>query len=130
MKHLAYVMVSTSPAPAGDGDTKSWFEYYKWNGGETFVPVSFPFLSAEEGDLLWFVMDGKVLGGAPILRVETPSLPVQRQELWFNSDDMLELPGSLVLDSGALVEGVFVPSLVDLMLSVSVRRKVSNGPLV
>lgn len=92
MKHIPYVMVGSDKAPAGDGNTASWFEYYKWNAdGETYVPVRHPFIEAEEGDFLWFVLDSKVLGGVPILRAETPSLPVQIQELWFDASQIVEV---------------------------------------
>ena len=40
MSHFIYAMNSVDPAPAADGDTKSWFEYYKWDVDDfAFVPV-------------------------------------------------------------------------------------------
>lgn len=118
MKHIGYIMTGVAPAPAGDGDTKSWFEYYKWNnGGETYVPVRFPFKEAEAGDFLWFVMDGKVLGGASILRVETPPLPTQRQELWFDSSTIRVFP------LGALPSELDLDALGDDLLALTVPRE-------
>ena len=93
MKHICYRMTGTDKAPVGDGDTKSWFEYYKWNAeGEQYVPVKYPFFEGvEPGDFIWFHMDGFFWGGAPVVRVETPSLPVQTQEVWFDADQMLQV---------------------------------------
>lgn len=66
MNHFIYAMNSADPAPATGGDTKSWFEYYKWNvDGPTYVPVSEEFPLALDPDhrpYLWFVMDGNILG--------------------------------------------------------------------
>lgn len=70
MNHFIYVMKSTDPAPAAGGDTKSWFEHYKWDvDGIAFVPVPEGMLVDLESrpvDVLWFVMDNLVLGCAPI----------------------------------------------------------------
>ena len=83
MAHFLYKMSSTAPAPAGDGDTKSWFFHYKWCvEGEVYVPVRRPFLPVEVGDYLWFCLDGVVFGGARILRVEEEQSQ-GRQELWY-----------------------------------------------
>ena len=95
MKHICYEIRSTDPAPAGDGDAKSWFEFYKWRAeGEQFVPVKYDhfkgFIDAEPGDMLWFLVDGTFVGAATIIRVETPSLPTMRQELWYDADKILE----------------------------------------
>lgn len=120
MKHIEYVMTGVDPAPAGDGDTKTWFEYYKWNSdGETYVPVKFPFKAAEAGDFLWFVMDGKILGGATILRVETPPLPVQRQEIWFDSSTIRVFP------LGATPSALTFNTLGDDLLALTVPRSES-----
>jgi len=92
VKNFLYAMESDDPAPAGDGDTRSWFMFYKWNvDGPSFVPRAFPFLDAEIGDFIWFALDGVIVGGAEITQVETPTLRVQTQELWFNPEDGLEL---------------------------------------
>jgi hypothetical protein len=97
MKHICYSVNSTDPAPAGDGDAKSWFEFYKWKAeGEQFVPVKHDhfkgFINAEPGDFLWFLVDGVLLGTVPIIRVDTPSIPTMKQELWYDADKMMELP--------------------------------------
>lgn len=76
MNHFIYAMKSADPAPAAGGDTKSWFEYYKWDvDGGSFVPVSQECLEGYEIgkgelDLLWFAMDGRFLGCTPILALE------------------------------------------------------------
>lgn len=95
MKHVIYRMKGSDPAPAGDGSTESWFRYYKWPADresfEAFVPRRVPFLEAETGDLLWFVMDDHVLGCVPLLRVDTPSLPSQVQELWYQTGSVEQM---------------------------------------
>lgn len=96
MKHVIYRMRGSDPAPAGDGSTESWFRYYKWPAEsepsfEAFVPRRAPFLDVEPGDLLWFAMDGHVLGCVPLLRVDTPSLPTQVQELWYRSAEVEQI---------------------------------------
>lgn len=84
MRHHLYLMKSDAPAPAGDGDTRSWFFFYKWNAdGEMYVPQRAPFLEVEAGDMVWFVMDDAVLGGAPILRVEEE---MRCQEIWYRGE--------------------------------------------
>lgn len=93
MQNWIYQMRSDDPAPAGDGDTGTWFQYYKWGAkdGETFVPKKWPFLAAQEGDRLWFVLDETILGYAPLLRVETPAARTQSQELWYDASKTYEL---------------------------------------
>lgn len=92
MRHFLYPMVSAAPAPAGDGDTASWFRYYKWPGDEeAYVPRRSPFLRAVPGDYLWFVLDGLVLGGVELERIEIPSLPTMKQELWYDQKKIVEL---------------------------------------
>lgn len=84
MRHHLYLMTSDAPAPAGDGDTRSWFFFYKWNAdGELYVPQRMPFLDVAAGDMVWFVMDGCVLGGAPVIRVEEE---MRHQEIWYAGD--------------------------------------------
>ena len=71
-QHFVYIITRDAPAPSAGFDMGSWFDYYKWNTeGETFVPVSgdarLEFLRAKEGDWLWFIVDGLVLGCVVIL---------------------------------------------------------------
>ena len=100
-KHFLYVMEPNAPAPAGDGDTESWFRFYKWNvEGETFVPRKPPapfFTDVSPGDFVWFAFYGfgegarhcaLVLGGAQIVRVEDEN---RMQEIWYRGDDLYEL---------------------------------------
>jgi hypothetical protein len=96
-KHHLFVMDPSAKAPAGDGDTKSWFMFYKWKvEGETFVPQFAPFFKAEPGDYIWFAFLGrnilglrpKVLGGAKIVRIEEEH---RRLEIWYRADDLFEL---------------------------------------
>ena len=105
MRHFQYRMKSEAPAPAGDGDTGTWFSFYKWNiEDENFVPRRQPFLPIEAGDFLWFVMDGVVKGGVPVLRVELPSLPHQQQEIWYDPRQGVDFHGaSLVLERSLII---------------------------
>lgn len=93
MRHFVYTMRSEDPAPAGDGDTGSWFRHYKWAvDDQVFVPKRYPFLDATEVDYLWFSLDGVLLGGVPLDAVDTPSTPTQRQELSYHTKKILEMP--------------------------------------
>lgn len=71
MNHFIYAMNSSDPAPASGGNTKSWFEYYKWDvDGQAYVPVKEDDLIGFEpgpGNVLWFVMDSTILGCVPII---------------------------------------------------------------
>lgn len=72
MAHFVYAMQSLSKPPVGDGTTQGWFTYYKWDvDGETYVPVpaDVPGGAPEEGDTLWFLMDNRLMGCVPVLRV-------------------------------------------------------------
>lgn len=82
-KHILYKMVGKAKAPAGTGDTASWFRHYKWQvEGDVFVPAAVPFLHARPGDLIWFVLDGILLGHAIIADVREDVFG-RRQEIWY-----------------------------------------------
>lgn len=109
-KHHLYVMNPKATAPAGDGDTKSWFLFYKFRvEGEVFVPKLVPFFSVEVGDYIWFAFEGQVLqgvrpkvfGGAQIVRMEEES---RHQEIWYRGDEVLEFEEDIVFEGahGAL----------------------------
>lgn len=71
MKHFVYAMKGSDPAPAAGGDTRSWFMHYKWSAeGEAFVPLTAAVIPPSAGDLLWFVLDGQLLGCVMLIRVE------------------------------------------------------------
>lgn len=97
-RHFLYVMDPSAKAPAGTGDTQSWFHFYKWKvEGEVFVPRARPYYPAQIGDFLWFAFltprltssTGRlesppiVFGGAAITRVEEES---HQQEVWYRGD--------------------------------------------
>jgi hypothetical protein len=82
-------MESEAKAPAGGGDTKSWFHFYKWDTeGEVFVPRKRPFYDASPGDYLWFFMNSQLLGGTHILRVELEESQ-GIQEIWYDAGQRL-----------------------------------------
>ena len=94
MQHYIFAMQAGAPAPAGHGDTKSWFEFYKKDAGDhVFVP--FPAGSIEEdklpgvGDKLWFAMDGFLTGVANITEVFTSCLSRTHVEVYYNSDKIV-----------------------------------------
>ena len=90
MNHFIYAMNADDPAPAAGGDTKSWFEYYKWDvGGRAFVPVPEASLIDHElhsVDVVWFIMDGVLLGCCTVDSM-MPSLNDQ-VELHYDTDNM------------------------------------------
>lgn len=105
-RHFLYVMDPEAKAPAGDGDTESWFRFYKWNvEGEVFVPRAAPYYyDAQPGDFVWFAFCGraqggglrpKVFGWAQIVRVEEEN---RRQEIWYRGDEVVELAKYVVYD--------------------------------
>jgi|HigsolmetaAR201D_1030396.scaffolds.fasta_scaffold18162_3 hypothetical protein len=105
-KHHLYVMNPIAAAPAGDGDTKSWFLFYKFRvEGEVFVPKTAPLFKAEPGDYIWFAFEAqdpggrrcaRVFGGAQIVRVEEESRG--RQEIWYRGDEVLDWPEDVLFD--------------------------------
>lgn len=70
---------------------ESWFKYYKLKApGEVHVPARIELCyDALEGDLLWFAMDGVIIGYAPILRQLDDAIN-DRVELWFNSSEYVD----------------------------------------
>lgn len=94
MKHFLYVMKSEDPAPAGGGDTRSWFYYYKLNAGpDVFVP--FPEhvgTSPAAGDTLWLIMNNRIVGFTPITRVSADPIN-DRVEVFYDSDHVLAPTG-------------------------------------
>lgn len=98
MQHYIYSMVAAAPAPAGLGDTKSWFDYYKSGAGpEVFVPFTAEQLPAKVlpnvGDALWFAMDGLIFGVARITDAMDDYV-TGKVEVYYDSDHIVP-----VLDS-------------------------------
>jgi hypothetical protein len=94
MNHFIYAMNADDPAPAAGGDTKSWFEYYKWDvGGHAYVPVpeaaliDYEFRSV---DVVWFIMDGELLGCCHVDALH-PSLN-DKVELHYDTENMQVAP--------------------------------------
>lgn len=100
MNHFIYAMNSSDPAPATGGDTKSWFEYYKWDvGGHAYVPVPEAALldyEAQSVDVVWFLMDGELLGCCPVDAIH-PSLN-EKVELHYDTDNMQVPPRGAYID--------------------------------
>jgi hypothetical protein len=70
MKYFLYRMQSTD-VPPGGGDFRSWLHFYKWGRPE---PVTFrkraPHIAGlREGDVLFFVLDGFLIGDALVTAV-------------------------------------------------------------
>ena len=104
MNHFIYAMNSTDPAPATGGDTKSWFEYYKWDvDGCAYVPVSESLIVDMDWNVLstlWFVMDDVILG---CVRIDSfmPCLQGDTVELHYNTKFMQVAPtGALAYTFG------------------------------
>lgn len=104
-KHFLYVMNPKAKAPAGDGDTKSWFLFYKFRvEGETFVPKTTPLFAAEPGDYIWFAFESnvvqgvrpKIFGGAQIVRVEEVSRG--QQEIWYRGDQVIDWDEDVIFE--------------------------------
>lgn len=90
-RHFLYrASLRDDPAPLGRPELSfgEWWENYRAGGGygEVWVPTQDPVLrAARRGDVLWFVFDGRVAGGAVITRVMFD--PFQgRHEIWWDSD--------------------------------------------
>jgi hypothetical protein len=92
MQHFLYSMTSTKQAPAGGGDTESWFRFYKLEAREeVYVPSSRAYDDLKEGDLLWFAMDSVIIGYAPLLRQQRDEIN-DAWELWFDSSKYVAAP--------------------------------------
>jgi len=94
-RHYVYAMIAKDPAPAGDGDTSSWFRFYKWCvQGDSFIVTRYPFKSISAGDFLWFSMDDEIFGYVKIEEVEDQTVGgvVRRQELRYNAEKMQQIP--------------------------------------
>lgn len=103
MQHYTYLMRGNDPAPAGGGDTKSWFEYYKvGTGPDVFVPFTSEQLPPEHrpnpGDYLWFFMDGFLTGVTKVTGVLVDPLNNAVVEVYYDSDRVVP---TLVADFGA-----------------------------
>lgn len=70
MKFFLYQMQSTDKAPNG-GDFRSWLHFYKWGRPETvtFRKPTPHFEGAHRGDVIFFVLDGFLIGDARIEKV-------------------------------------------------------------
>lgn len=95
MHHYLYAMYSDGAAPAGGGDIKSWFEYYKLdNGPGTSIPFFEVDMPEDEmplvGDLLWFVMDAVVIGVCKITGATCDPLN-KRVDVFYDSDKVVRL---------------------------------------
>lgn len=94
MQHYIFAMRAGEPAPAGHGDIKSWFEYYKMgNGPDTFVPFPAGSIAQEDlpsaGDTLWFAMDGFLTGVTKITSINEGSFMNDKLEVYYDSDKIV-----------------------------------------
>jgi len=100
--------------PLHSGDTKSWFQFYKWQvEGEVHVDISVDdvlYRDIKEKDRLWFVMDRTLIGYVQVLRVvHDPTL--DKLEIWYSGEKCYKYEYDL---AAPLTEnfGTFVPSEV------------------
>ncbi len=88
MKHYIYAMDANAPSLAGRGTVREWFELYKLdNGPDVFVPFpeeSLPVLPFV-GDVVWFAMDGQLVGFATITDVRADQFN-GKVEIVYDSD--------------------------------------------
>jgi len=98
--HYAICMVGQDKDPINSGTTASWFFYYKWRPGEddeVFFPIPEDAVPAiQANDVVWFVLDGKVVGNATLLRVELDEMN-DRKELWYNCLSCVPMRASCAL---------------------------------
>lgn len=127
-RHHLYLMDSEAKAPAGDGDVRSWFLFYKWKvEGEVWVPQGIPFLTASPDDFLWFAFGRVVFGGAQIVRVEIEESQ-RRQELWYSGQDVFELfPPHIFVPEWLAVRQV-PAEVAERWLTTATRSSTANPP--
>lgn len=67
MRYFLYKMSSSDPVPGG-GSFRSWLHFYKWGRPETvtFRKRTPHFEGAQKGDVMFFVLDGMLIGDANI----------------------------------------------------------------
>lgn len=94
-KIVFYRMESAARDPRGTGDTRSWFFYYKWRAGSTWVAAPPGYADADVGDLLYFIMDDQLIGAADITAM-APSNSQGERELHYDSDK-ISIPTTTVL---------------------------------
>lgn len=87
-KNVYYKMRAEDPDPRNSGDTHSWFFFYKWRAGDTWVPAKDGCMDAVVGDHLVFEMDGQHIGYAAITNIVERNLNDEK-ELHFNSDEIV-----------------------------------------
>lgn len=96
MQHYIFAMRAGDPAPAGHGDIKTWFEYYKMDTGpDVFVPFPPGSLGEDEhpgpGDKLWFAMDGFLIGVTDVTGFNAGGFYTDKLEVYYDSDKILKL---------------------------------------
>lgn len=107
MRHWVYVMKSKEPDPINRGDMKSWFFFYRWGKKEeVWLPVEEGDLRNEQpspGDLLWLVMDNRVLGNALVLRL-MENYATGWTEIWYDAATFKELDAWITTAAMGLYE--------------------------
>lgn len=100
--HHLYSLRSSDPPPAGDGDTASWFYFYKWNvDGDRFLPKRPPHLVVEPGDFIWILLDEQLIGAVKVKSVYVEALQ-GTQEIWFDERVELDVPVNWSQEPGFL----------------------------
>jgi len=115
MHHYLYAMKSTAKDPVNVGDMLSWFNHYKVDNGEAFVPTTNDqSLKIMKGDRLYFAMDGKILGFASVIRDVADMPPggeFGKYEIWYDSDKITFIKDTVHLrcPEGPLSDAEVIP---------------------
>jgi hypothetical protein len=89
MRHWIKKLIGSDPDPIHSGDMRSWFFHYKWrpeDDDETWYPLGedeFPEIGG--GDVLWFCLDGTVIGSVRVIHVFIDDMN-DRKEVRYNTN--------------------------------------------
>jgi hypothetical protein len=103
-RNFVFAVISTSPSPTGKGSKVDWLEYYKLNPelGETYVFLDLEIGAApvEEGDILWFQVDDRIIARVRICRTFLD--PYNDQvELWYRCSEVQRIDGVQTMERGS-----------------------------
>ena len=123
-KTVFYRMVATARDPRDTGDMRSWFFFYKWGAGMTWVPAPVGAEDADVGDMLCFIMDDQLIGTADIVSVQ-PSNSRGERELHYDSDE-IAVPMESVLITATGTHGEEVAPITATIITTVLKRLLRN----